>query len=81
MLRNLANQDQALLVSIFEKLIPALPFDFRVAAMRQMNEKGNDSEEQRNSETNVLEYVSQSDAYRNRLRKELEGMPKFDPSA
>ncbi|KAM0715301.1 hypothetical protein Q7P37_008799 [Cladosporium fusiforme] len=63
-----------LLVSIFEKLIPALPFDFRVAAMRQTHDKTNNPKEESSPDMSVLDYVSKSDAYRNRLVKELEAL-------
>jgi hypothetical protein len=66
---------QALLLSITEKLIPALPFNFRVAAMQQTLEYSEEFKEttQPTVDATVLEYVTQSDAYRNRLLREYAG--------
>lgn len=41
--------------------------------MRQTHDKGGDAEEQSLSDMSVLDYVAQSDSYRNRLVKEHEG--------
>jgi hypothetical protein len=65
-----------LLLSITEKLIPALPFNFKVAAMQQTLEDGDGGRKetiQPKADATVLEYVTQSDAYRNRLLREHTG--------
>lgn len=61
-------------MSIVEKLIPALPFDLRVAAMGQY-ESGDTPERADHSsgDATVLNYVAQSDTYRNKLISELAG--------
>lgn len=41
--------------------------------MRQTHDKGGDSGDQLLSDMNVLDHISQSDSYRNRLVKEHEG--------
>lgn len=57
-----------LLRTVTEKLIPALPQGLRVAGMRQF---GEDAVEGSDGHTTVLEYVTRSDAYRNRVEREL----------
>ena len=71
------NEQTALLLSITEKLIPALPFQFKVAAMQQTLEDGGEGRGeamQPTADATVLEYVTQSDAYRNRLLREHAGL-------
>lgn len=59
-------------MSIVEKLIPALPANLRVAAMRQLEDVGEAAGSV--GEATVLEYVCRSDLWRNRLERELAGL-------
>lgn len=67
-----------LLKAISERLIPALPGNLRVAAMRQVQDELEMGEQRAYlpdvKEATVREFVGRSDGWRNRLEGELEGM-------
>ncbi|OQO02912.1 hypothetical protein B0A48_11195 [Cryoendolithus antarcticus] len=64
-----------ILRSISERLIPALPDNLRVAAMRQFNDESDNTETKAympsTKDATVLEYVGRCDVVRNRLVYEL----------